>query len=270
MLEEQVASDLNLISAFLAKRDVPDLTPAELRRLIGAPKADLLLLLGSSVIATIEAAAKAFKDGIAEALLISGGEGHSTPYLRSAVADHPRYRRLPTAGLSEAEIFGAIAAEYHGVDPSVLLLENKSTNCGANAAESLRLVTELERRAGSIILMQDPTMQLRTEAAFRRVWRGRNARFISYACFVPCITNKNGELCFRLPEGAIGPQWDLENFIALVLGEIPRLRDDANGYGPQGRGFIEHVEIPDSVAAAHRRLLDRFPAGADRRNIPST
>lgn len=30
-------------------------------------------------------------------------------------------------------------------------------------------------------------------------------------------------------------------------GEIPRLRDDVNGYGPKGKKFIAHVNIPDKV-----------------------
>lgn len=29
--------------------------------------------------------------------------------------------------------------------------------------------------------------------------------------------------------------WSVERYISLLLGEVPRLRDDANGYGPQGK-----------------------------------
>ncbi|STD42197.1 Uncharacterised protein [Edwardsiella tarda] len=42
--------------------------------------------------------------------------------------------------------------------------------------------------------------------------------------------------------------------MSLLLGEIPRLRDDAQGYGPRGRDFIAHVDLPDEVEAAFQRL----------------
>lgn len=44
--------------------------------------------------------------------------------------------------------------------------------------------------------------------------------------------------------------WVMDRFVDLVLGEIPRLRDDADGYGPRGRGFIGHVEIPIDIEQA--------------------
>jgi len=40
----------------------------------------------------------------------------------------------------------------------------------------------------------------------------------------------------------------------LLLGELPRLRDDINGYGPLGRDFIVHVDIPAEVEAAWQIL----------------
>ena len=36
-------------------------------------------------------------------------------------------------------------------------------------------------------------------------------------------------------------------FLGLVAGEVPRLRDDAGGYGPKGRGFIASVDVPTEV-----------------------
>ena len=42
-------------------------------------------------------------------------------------------------------------------------------------------------------------------------------------------------------------------------GEVPRLRDDEQGYGPRGRGFIAHVDVPDDVEAAHASLLAAHP-----------
>ena len=41
----------------------------------------------------------------------------------------------------------------------------------------------------------------------------------------------------------------------LLLGEIRRLRDDESGYGPQGAGFIGHVDIPPIVEAIWNSLF---------------
>ena len=52
--------------------------------------------------------------------------------------------------------------------------------------------------------------------------------------------------------------WEVDRFISLLLGEILRLRDDANGYGPCGKDFIDHVDIPAEVEAAWGRLSQRY------------
>ena len=41
--------------------------------------------------------------------------------------------------------------------------------------------------------------------------------------------------------------WNIDKYIELLMGEIPRLTDNINGYGPQGKDFIAHVDIPQEV-----------------------
>jgi hypothetical protein len=53
--------------------------------------------------------------------------------------------------------------------------------------------------------------------------------------------------------------WRVERFMSLLLGEIPRLRDAPGGYGPTGSGFIDHVDIPWEVEAAHAWLAEQYP-----------
>lgn len=52
--------------------------------------------------------------------------------------------------------------------------------------------------------------------------------------------------------------WDLERYITLLMGEIPRLTDDPEGYGPKGKGFIAHVEIPLAVRNAFLELRQEY------------
>src|SRR5579871_2613969 len=245
---EQEAQDLNTLSAFLARQDLADLTPESLAAGFGVSRADLLILLGSSVLATAEAAARGLRNGVAEHLLIVGGVGHSTDYLRAEVQKDPRFHRVEVEGRTEAEILRDLMVSYFGVKPESILLETRSTNCGANAIEARTLLQQRGWNPRTIILIQDPTMQLRTDASFRLAWRDDpEIRFVNYAPFVPRLEANEGAL--RFVEREIVGRWEWERFLALVMGELPRLRDDANGYGPRGRGFIAHVDIPPEVEA---------------------
>ncbi|MFD2245711.1 hypothetical protein [Pontibacter ruber] len=42
------------------------------------------------------------------------------------------------------------------------------------------------------------------------------------------------------------------------MGEVPRLRNDKNGYGPNGKNFIVAVDIPADVFAAYDELSSSF------------
>ena len=48
--------------------------------------------------------------------------------------------------------------------------------------------------------------------------------------------------------------WDIDRYVNLLMGEIPRLKDDENGYGPKGKNFIAHVDIPETVYDAFEQL----------------
>ena len=72
------------------------------------------------------------------------------------------------------------------------------------------------------------------------------------------MTAAGGALAY---EDEIAGMWPLERYVELLMSEIPRLRDDAQGYGPRGRGFIAHVDVPAAVEEAFDALR---AAGAAR------
>ena len=61
--------------------------------------------------------------------------------------------------------------------------------------------------------------------------------------------------------------WNMERYISLLLGEIPRLSDNEAGYGPKGKDFIAHVDIPEEVRNAFDELCKEY-AGAVRKANP--
>jgi uncharacterized SAM-binding protein YcdF (DUF218 family) len=250
MNETEIAANLNIIARYLARRDIPELET-------GRMSADILVLLGSSLIEPIHVAASALKKGVARHLLVSGGIGHSTQGFRDTVSNHPTYSTVSTAERAEADIIHDILTQHLGVRPELITVENKSTNCGTNAEESRKVIDLLGRTGQSLLLIQDPTMQQRSQACFERAWSDvPGAKIMSFAPFVP-VVQSNGEGYAII--GSAEKVWPFERFASLVLGEIPRLRDDENGYGPRGRNFIDHVEIPAEVLIAHAELVTEFP-----------
>jgi uncharacterized SAM-binding protein YcdF (DUF218 family) len=128
------------------------------------------------------------------------------------------------------------------------------------ALQTARSAGPLPARA---ILIQDPTMQRRTDASFRKAWHRTGTQFINFAPWVPELTAPVGKLHFEAtsPDGI----WTLPRFLSLVMGEIPRLRDDAHGYGPRGRDFIAHVEIPPAIETAFALLRAPLAAAMESR-----
>jgi hypothetical protein len=82
---------------------------------------------------------------------------------------------------------------------------------------------------------------------------GSDARTLSHAVFVPEVAPGPDGLP-RLAVGQEAGTWTMERFLALILGEIRRLRDDRDGYGPKGQGFLPHVDIPEPVLESYQRL----------------
>nr|WP_318381625.1 YdcF family protein [uncultured Enterobacter sp.] len=215
--------------------------------------ADCVILAGNAVIPTIDAACK-LAAGDRAPLLISGGIGHSTTFLYAAIARHPRYNTLRTTGRAEAAIIGDIARQFWDIPAERLLLEDKSTNCGENARFSCERLRERQLSVNSVLVVQDPTMQRRTMATFARAAAQYdiNAHWLSYPGFTPELINTDAGL--RFASGTEG-LWEVERYLSLVLGEVPRLRDDAQGYGPLGKNFIDHVAFPPEITAAWQTVI---------------
>jgi uncharacterized SAM-binding protein YcdF (DUF218 family)/predicted kinase len=253
-VDAQARDDLNRIAAYLARRDIASLSPAVV------PRADVLVLCGSAVMAEIDIAATAFHDGLADRLLVSGGVGHSTPYLRRAVREDQRYRDVPTDARPESAIIAEILRRHHAVPDDAILIEDESTNCGENARFSVDLLTATPLRLQSVLLLQDPTMQRRTHECFRRSLRDADGvRVLSYAPFVPTVPDPNARDARNVHDEDGHTVWSVTRFTTLLLGEMRRLHDDEQGYGPRGADFIDHVDIPGDVMDAYQRVAVAHP-----------
>ncbi len=195
---------------------------------------DLMLLFGGSLPPGWDQAAAAVALGRVGTLMLVGGRGHTTDVLRGLLGAGPE--------AAEADLMAEHLRRTHGIEE--VLLERASTNCGDNVAYARALALRNGLHGRTVALVQDPTMQRRMDAVFRLVW--------------PEAVPVNRPA----PDGR--DTWPRERWISLVMGEVPRLRDDEHGYGPRGRGFIAHVDVPNEVEAAHATLLPRTPTGVAR------
>jgi hypothetical protein len=88
------------------------------------------------------------------------------------------------------------------------------------------------------------------EAGLRKYVSG-NTIIINFAVYSANVIAKDSELVY---ETEIYGMWDIDRYMNLLMGEIPRLSDNADGYGPRGRDFIAHVDIPQKIFEAFNEL----------------
>jgi uncharacterized SAM-binding protein YcdF (DUF218 family) len=210
---------------------------------------------GRSVLATVDIAAHAYLSSEPRPyVLVTGGVGHSTADLIGAAQ-----RKFCNIDFSkctaEADFFEHILRLHFGIPSENIVLERASTNCGANAEFSVPILLNLQQRNEwptlNVILIQDPTMMRRSVASFQKYLKAQPARWH----ITPLSIDFDSFIDFK-DEGIIQPKaYSRERYFDLLAGEIPRLRNDSQGYGPNGRGFIDPVDIPVEILRQHESLM---------------
>lgn len=264
LVDDATAADINIVAEFLSNAQLQDLSSAS------SNTVDCIVICASAVIYQAEAlfAAITRRPSLAKYLVLCGGVGHSTQLLYEAVRHHPRFSTIhdEIQGLPEARVLEEILNRFFDraamtAQGCHILIEDQSTNCGLNASFTQRLLNKAGLRdLESCIIVQDPTMMLRTRAAFEKTYEDGPSKveFTSYPMIVPQIRMHSTGFSIYSPVTDCSKAWTQQRFLELILGEIPRLRDDGEGYGPNGRGFISHVDIPARIEEAWRRLVKQL------------
>ena len=259
--DEQTVRDINILAKFLAHEEVT------FELLQGDATYDRIILCVSALIVQAERLFHILetRPSLTKCLLLVGGVGHSTEHLWNAIEQHERYQDIASEvrGQPEARVMEKVLHRYFDVNKIAsqgcqILIEDQSTNCGSNAIEAKKVLdaagfSDLEKS----LIVQDPTMSLRTLKSFQKAYEAHTTKpsFLCSPLFLPMVAPgpMSHQLAFDT-EFSPSSLWPLHRFISLIVGEIPRLRDDANGYGPKGKDFIGHVDIPSPVEASWSRL----------------
>lgn len=251
-MKDVTAENINVLAQFCGPRDIEALSADCLKKKYGIEKVDVMVLFGGSVLCGGDVLAQAMKAHIAEKYIIVGGEGHTTEALRKIVQEE--FPAIHTCGQPEAEIFDAYIAAQYGLHAD--FLECESQNCGENVTYLLELIRQNQIRCRNIIICQDSSMQLRIAAGLRK-YASPELTVINYAPYMAKIVEEHNRLAY---DSNIHGMWSIEEYVKLLMGEISRLTDDKNGYGPNGKDFIAHVDVPGKVQSAFRELQKVYGA----------
>lgn len=238
--------EINTVSKFLALRHIKNLSVEELNAQYGIKKVDIIIVLGSDLPYIVEIACKAYHDNLGKYLMFCGGIGHSTQNLKQKVSKilYKDYTELPE---TEAELYALLAKEKFFVSEQNIIIEKESTNTSENIMFAMEIIKNQDILCNSVILIQDPILQYRSYIT-SKLFIPETSTIISYAPLIPQL-NESEDIYPRLLY-----LWSEERFYELLLGEIWRLRDDENGYGPCGKGYIEHVDIPEEVEDSYKKI----------------
>ena len=241
----KIAEAVNILGNFCGPRDIDELTTAALEAKYHIPRLDLAVLFGGSILAGGDAFAEIMKNQLAEKYIIVGGAGHTTETLQRKMAACLG-RKVPSDAC-EAELFNEYLQEKHGL--SADYLEKESTNCGNNITFLLSLLEKEKLPHDSVLMVQDATMQRRMEAGWRH--HAGAGLVVNYAAYKVKVTGNEKGLAY---EGVPAGMWDMDRYVELLMGDAQRLQDTPDGYGPKGKNFIAHVNMPFEVKEAFRYL----------------
>lgn len=182
-------------------------------------KADCIFVLGSYDRRVGHYAAELFLQGYAPFILFSGGGQH----------EESKKRFLKT----EAETFAEIAV-YAGVPAESIIIEKAARNTVENIEYSKKLLKENGLNFNSFILVQKPSNERRSYAAFRRWWPDRE-----------CIVTSPPISYEEYPNEEISK--DL--MINSMVGDFQRIKVYAE------KGWQVPQEIPEDVWCAYKELV---------------
>lgn len=226
--------ELQKVFAFLAEQnELP----------VSSDPADLLIIFGNDDIRTIERAAQVYNDGLANNVAACGG---TKGRLHKDLVKHIRETKYNISGdlnlLSEAEIIKQVLV-VNGVPEDKIILEERSAHTRQNVDELKAVLHKRGVQKFTAILIQKPLQQMRARLTFEKGFEEEieagDVRYISYAAYLPYITEMSRE--------------ELAKSIVLCKEEFGKFEE----YGPRGKDHMKEVRVPDEIRDAYTYFFER-------------
>jgi uncharacterized SAM-binding protein YcdF (DUF218 family) len=206
-MDDAVASSAHTLWAF---HNIATSTPE---------RADLVIGLGSYLLAVADRAAELVRNGVAPRLLFCGGEGNWT-----------RDRWANT----EAERFRDRAIQC-GVAPDAIHIETRSTNLGQNLEHARRLVEASMPDVRRAVIVTKPNTTRRVALTKAVVW--------------PEVETQYGAPDVHWTRQAVAPLVTAD-IICEMVGDLARIIEYP------ALGYQAAIDIPAGVLRAYRMLVD--------------
>ncbi len=219
---------------------------------------DLAILAGNSLPYLADELIHLYEDGIVENMMLVGGIGHATPFLQKNFKD----LGVQVSGPSETELYLDYFQQRYQLEKELFLIETASTNSGENARFALNTIKAAKLNPTRVLLLQDPILQKRIKATFEKEWQAVNPVFTNHVPIIPYVKAIENSILFENEK--LNGLWRKEYFLSLVLGEIPRLKNDEKGYGPNGRNYIGAIDIPKTVHQSYEKLCQAYDYDMNR------
>ncbi|KIL85064.1 hypothetical protein FAVG1_11492 [Fusarium avenaceum] len=252
---DEWSSSADIISRFLALQQIYSATELDAylqsQRSIDrdtsdsvAQPIDVVVLCASAILAIPEAV---FEWAVREqgrpdarlrntVLVLCGGIGPCTSFVYDAIKSSKKYSPIydDINGKPEGQVLKTMAERFFKLDVSKpehqhssedgfrILISDRSTNCGADAAETRKVLEGNSIHSPrSIVVVQDPAMSSRTVSSFSKVYEDQEAHISSW----PRL--KSGSL----PQQRKGHEknmqrelWSMDRFLDRIMGDTSHVQ----------------------------------------------
>lgn len=189
----------------------------------GLQKSDIIIGLGGHDMHVVDDVVSLYKQGLAETVMFAGNVGRTT---------HGLYSSSEAAEMKQRAI-------EQGLDASVVLTEEESTNTGENLKFSQQLLLDRGISPQKVILVHTPYMLMRDRAVFKKQWMGADS--VELRCWAQEVTLK--EYLAR----SASPSEE----ISIIVGDLERLRTYFE------YGYQVEQKIPVEVWQISKQLVAR-------------
>ncbi|RBR18823.1 uncharacterized protein FIESC28_05873 [Fusarium coffeatum] len=261
---DSLVGSANIISRFLALEQIYSAKDLDtylqtLKQESTDTSTDVIVLCASAILAIPEAVfewtvqQKDYRKNTV--LVLCGGIGPCTPFVYDAIQASKKYAPIfdEIDGKPEGQVLGIMAERLYRLKISEtlkddggfdILVVDRSTNCGADAQETRKVLDAYNIRAPkSITVVQDPAMSSRTVSSFEKVYNDQEAQISSWP------QRGSDQTTNRVGDDNSGQLWSMNRFLDRIMGDTTHAQRGTN------KGTGNNFDIPNEVENAWSTIL---------------
>lgn len=186
-------------------------------------KSDIIIGLGGHDMHVVDDVVSLYKRGLAPIVVFAGNVGRTT---------HGLFTASEAAEMKQRAI-------NQGLDTSIILTEERSTNTGENLQFSQQLIREKGIYPNKVLLVHSPYMLMRDRAIFMKQWKGADT--VKLRCWAQEVTLQD----------YLARSTSASEEISIIVGDLERLKTYYD------YGFQTEQPIPPAIWQSFEQLVAR-------------